>query len=1034
MKPKSFRFLKQKNPRRLAVSLAALALALPTQPLQAAPAGPAIVSPAGASWLETVAAHEVRRYIYLRTGLLLPIQTAVATLPANPCLIVVARKDRDILNDVRTDPVFKGALTALGPESFALRTVESDRRQVALIVGGDDIGTLYAAYRFAEHLGVRFYLHGDVIPDRAPEVASAVSRRKGAAQLRPAASVNPAEWLPVLDEECRPLFALRGIQPFHDFPEGPDWWDRDDYLAIIGQLPKLGMNFIGLHTYPEGRPNAEPTVWIGMPQDVEADGHVRFSYPASYQNTFRGNWGYTPMKTSGFSFGAWELFDRDAYGPEVMRGACPEPTTPQQCNAVFDQTAAMLHSAFSFAHEVGVKTCVGTETPLVIPKVVAARLRATGKDPTDPAVVEQLYEGIFHRIALAYPLDYYWFWTPENWTWNGVKASEIQATTNDLSRAIAAARQVHPSFKLATCGWVLGPPQDRAWFAQALPKDVALSCINREVGRTPVDKAFAEIHGRSKWAISWLEDDPGLTSPQLWVGRVRRDARDALAYGCDGLMGIHWRTRVLGPNVAALAQAAWDQGAWNRPAQSSPKPATVPGPVGGQVAAFPSANIAGTDEGPIYRTVRYNLSAYHLAVSNGLYRVTLKFCEPHYTAAGRRVFGVRIQGRTVLDRLDIFARVGKDRPLDYTFDYVLVTNGWLDIDFVPETEFPILAGIVLHGDFYSNKINCGGPAWRDYHADWPPASPPQEVYPPTADFYTDWARHQFGASVGGRAAAVFEKVDCRLPRPSDWVNGPGGIKPDARPWSQVRTQYGFVDRFAALGQEVTGAGNRARFNYWLATFRYLRDIAHVEWVWAQFNHAMASVRAQTGPMARRQMAWKSALPLRRELVRLVAATFRELFATVSTTGGLGTVANWEQHLLPDLLGQPGVALEAALGQPLLPDARPPHDYDGPTRLIVPTVRSLVSAGDQLRLKVIVLSLEPPLEANLFSRPLGEGRFVPTPLRHVARGVYTVTVPKTDTAGDFEYYIKVVPARGAPVYFPSTAPSMNQTVVVAPTLW
>ena len=45
-----------------------------------------------------------------------------------------------------------------------------------------------------------------------------------------------------------PLFALRGIQPFHDFPEGPDWWNRDQYLAMIGQLPKLRMNFFGLHT------------------------------------------------------------------------------------------------------------------------------------------------------------------------------------------------------------------------------------------------------------------------------------------------------------------------------------------------------------------------------------------------------------------------------------------------------------------------------------------------------------------------------------------------------------------------------------------------------------------------------------------------------------------------------------------------------------------------------------------------------------------------------------------------------------------
>jgi hypothetical protein len=27
---------------------------------------------------------------------------------------------------------------------------------------------------------------------------------------------------------CDPLFEIRGIQPFHDFQEGPDSWNQDD--------------------------------------------------------------------------------------------------------------------------------------------------------------------------------------------------------------------------------------------------------------------------------------------------------------------------------------------------------------------------------------------------------------------------------------------------------------------------------------------------------------------------------------------------------------------------------------------------------------------------------------------------------------------------------------------------------------------------------------------------------------------------------------------------------------------------------------
>jgi hypothetical protein len=49
---------------------------------------------------------------------------------------------------------------------------------------------------------------------------------------------------------------------------------------------------------------------------------------------------------------------------------------------------------------------------------------------------------------------------------------------------------------------------------------------------------------------------------------MRRDAADAREYGCTGLMGLHWRTDIIGPNVSALAQASWDQ-SWN--AQSAGK-------------------------------------------------------------------------------------------------------------------------------------------------------------------------------------------------------------------------------------------------------------------------------------------------------------------------------------------------------------------------------------------------------------------------------------------------------------------------------
>ncbi|MCX6072327.1 MAG: hypothetical protein NTU91_15975, partial [Chloroflexi bacterium] len=425
-----------------------------------------ILVPKGASYAQDLAAKEVRRYIYLRTGQLLPIIETTGAWPEKGDLILMS-----ILRSAPGDaPSYS--------QHYVIHTTRENNRRVLSLAGGPPVGTLYAAYRFAEHLGVRFYLDGDVVPDLKIPFA-----------------------LPDLDETGKPLFDTRGIQPFHDFPEGPDWWDLDDYKAYISQLVKLRMNFLGLHTYPEGHPNAEPVVWIGLAQDIGDGTKVKFSYPASWQNTLRGNWGYKAKKTSEFSFGTAGLFERDDFGADVMQGFCPQPQAAEAANARFDRSAAMLAEAFKHARRLGVKTCVGNETPLTIPKAVQERLKALGKDPKDKAVVQELYEGIFKRIAQTYAADYYWFWTPEGWTWGGVKPEQLQATVDDLTAAVAAAKKVGAPFTLATCGWVLGPQSDRALFDKMLPKDMPMSCINRQVGKSPVEPGFAKVEGRPKWAI-----------------------------------------------------------------------------------------------------------------------------------------------------------------------------------------------------------------------------------------------------------------------------------------------------------------------------------------------------------------------------------------------------------------------------------------------------------------------------------------------------------------------------------------------------
>jgi hypothetical protein len=488
---------------------------------------PVIVYGSQPSESEQMAAKEMRRYLYLRTGIVADIREA-ASEKEIPAYAIVLSTAADNLP---------------GNESYRLKT-EGKR---LYITGASDIALLYGTYKFAEHLGIRFYLHGDVIPDR---------------QLA-------AFTLPELDEVHTPLFATRGIQPFHDFPEGPDWWTLNEYKAILAQLPKMGMNFIGFHNYP----HPEPMVWIGLKSEIDPAGNVKAAYPARHFHTMENSWGYAAKSTSDYAFGAADWYPKDIYGPVYMDnrtatsyppGQWGTPATDEQTSIdLFNASGKFFGEAFTYARKMGVKVCLGTETPLGIPPSVRERLQQMNLNPADTSVVRQLYEGIFTWVQKHYPADYYWLWTDETWTWSGNTQQQLDAVTSDIQMALQALDNVKPGFGLATCGWVLGPQQDRSLFDNYLPKNIPFSCINRNVGFSPIDPGFVPVNGRSKWAIPWMEDDPALILPQLWVGRTQRDAADALAYGCDGLIGIHWRTQSIAQNISALARAGWNQTGWN---------------------------------------------------------------------------------------------------------------------------------------------------------------------------------------------------------------------------------------------------------------------------------------------------------------------------------------------------------------------------------------------------------------------------------------------------------------------------------------
>lgn len=816
-----------------------------------------VAYPAGAQGPERLAAQELQRYLYLRTGALPPLQALGLQDALPPASILVSSAAH--LAGLRAAKA-AGVPAALTGDSYRLQSLTP--RQL-LIVGGTEVAVLYGAYKFLESTGIGFALHDDIIPDKqVPTVAVAGFHKT-----------------------YTPAFALRGLQPFHDFAEGPDWWNEDDYEAIIAQLPKLGMNFIGFHTYPEANPfagwyRAEPLVWIGPAGQFRADGTVQLAYPALHATTADSTWWYHPRQTSDFSFGAAQLFEVDAYGADYMQNVSPWPHTLAENVAIFDKVGALLKQSFTLAHRLGVKTCVGTEAPLQIPTQVKAYLRAQHQDPESEAVKQALYAGTFARIKAAYPLDYYWLWTPENWTWQGEKAEAVESIKSDLRSAVAAAHSVQAPFTLATCGWVLGPTRNRAEFDHLLPKKMPFGVINRLQGATPVEPAFQTIRDRPKWQISWLEDDPALTSPQLWAGRIAKDAADAYRYGCTGFMGIHWRTKGLAPALQALAQAGWEAQTYTRPlAQEA----------------------------------------------------------------------------------------------------------------------------------------------RDY---------------PVADLYATWASHEFGTSAGAELGPVFARLDggpqyegdqrnimairTNLPRPSYWgpTGGPGKIMANPQPWRAVEPEFAFIQAVEKARPLVEGPSAQERYQYWLNTFYYTREQAHVGCLLGEMNATRQQLRA--APAASRPALARQLLAQRTQAGQQWTRMVYYLLQTVSTTGEMGTLANLEQHNLGSqrLLTQYDSLLTASLGTPV-PSLNLAKTYDGPSRLVVTTRRTLLRPGEDLTLKVRVLTPGAVASSTVFWKPLGRGNFQAKPLGHVGRNVYDVALAHEQFKNSaFEYYIETKLQDGQKLRYPA----------------
>ena len=120
----------------------------------------------------------------------------------------------------------------------------------------------------------------------------------------------------------------------------------------------------------------------------------------------------------------FQMYTSDCYGNAVQEGNCPFPTTLEGSNAVFNAVGDLFSDAFDFAHELGVKTCVGTETPLSPP-------------PTLDSVVEPLnvyrspsrHDSFVTTTLCDECNDLYQFVSLDGFVWSGAFEGSVALNT-----------------------------------------------------------------------------------------------------------------------------------------------------------------------------------------------------------------------------------------------------------------------------------------------------------------------------------------------------------------------------------------------------------------------------------------------------------------------------------------------------------------------------------------------------------------------------------------------------------------------------
>ena len=409
------------------------------------------------------------------------------------------------------------------PEAYSIAAANAT---VTLSAAGEP-ALLYAVFDFLGRQGAFFGIDGESYPlDRAPDLLLPPPNHPWTAQ---------------------PRFAVRGLLPWPDFLNCISVYNEEDFRAYFENMLRMRFNTFGMHVYTGAEDAAESYLSF----EYAGAGHRAY-----LDNSASQRWGYLPQRTSRYGMGAAQFYDSEVFGSDATRlGRDPWE--------IAERTRQLLDTALRYAGKLGLRTGVGFE-PYQIPDAILRAMPPEAK-PQGPGprfdiesvTARDLLETRLAQLLEAYPeVDDVWLWEDEEMNWESRKTGQPLSVTPFI-QAHDFLRRNAPRKNLVVSGWG-GVARHFEDFHKRLPGDIIFACLSDSLGWDPVNEVFGKLDGRQRWPIPWLEDDPSMWLPQFHVHRFERDLNRAAGMGCQGLLGIHWRHRIVDPTAVYQARFSWD--------------------------------------------------------------------------------------------------------------------------------------------------------------------------------------------------------------------------------------------------------------------------------------------------------------------------------------------------------------------------------------------------------------------------------------------------------------------------------------------